>query len=80
VVGAQTFTKTGTYTVVLQNATGCDSIVTLNLNVFDGGSKTQLDTTLCYGETIEFAGQSFSSTSGKVWFFEYTMFNLSFNG
>ncbi|MBK7506358.1 MAG: gliding motility-associated C-terminal domain-containing protein [Bacteroidetes bacterium] len=62
VVGNQTFTETGTYTIVLQNATGCDSIVTLNLNVSEGGGKSQLDTAICFGNSLEFAGQTFSTT------------------
>jgi gliding motility-associated-like protein len=62
VVGNQTFTATGTYIVALQNSVGCDSIVTLNLDVSQGGVKTQLDTTICEGYSVTYAGQTFSTT------------------
>jgi gliding motility-associated-like protein len=62
VIGNQTFTNEGSYSVILQNSTGCDSIVTLNLQVSDGGNKTILDTTICYGEIYKYGDQSFSTT------------------
>ncbi|MFN8283151.1 MAG: Ig-like domain-containing protein [Chitinophagales bacterium] len=62
VIGGQTFTTAGTYTITLQNSTGCDSIITLNLNVSQGGAKTQLDTTICYGGSVTYAGQTFTKT------------------
>jgi gliding motility-associated-like protein len=62
VVGGQTFTSSGTYTVTLQNSVGCDSIITLNLNITTGGSKVQVDSTVCFGEAVAFAGQTFSQS------------------
>jgi hypothetical protein len=61
-VGGQTFNATGRYTVVLQNSVGCDSTITLNLNVSEGGSKSQLDTTICKGGIVTYGGQTFTST------------------
>jgi hypothetical protein len=62
VVGNQTFSTSGTYTITLQNSTGCDSVVTLILNIFDGGSKTQVDSTICFGGSVTYAGQTFFQT------------------
>ncbi|MDB5226194.1 MAG: hypothetical protein JWN78_387 [Bacteroidota bacterium] len=62
VIGGQTFTTTGTYAITLQNSAGCDSLITLNLNVSIGGTKSSLDTTICFGHSLTFAGQTFSST------------------
>ncbi|HNL58380.1 MAG TPA: gliding motility-associated C-terminal domain-containing protein, partial [Chitinophagales bacterium] len=62
VVGNQTFTSSGTYKVILQNSNGCDSVVILDLTVSTGGTKTQIDTTVCFGETVKIAGQTFTSS------------------
>ena len=57
----QTYTTAGTYTATLVNAAGCDSTATLVLTVNQPTSSTT-DVTVCYGETYEFNGQTYSAT------------------
>ncbi|MCC6412222.1 MAG: hypothetical protein IT270_11225, partial [Saprospiraceae bacterium] len=45
----------GTYTAVLPAFNGCDSTVTLKLNVLPS-SQTMLEATICEGETYTFGG------------------------
>ncbi|QQR98919.1 MAG: hypothetical protein IPK18_05255 [Sphingobacteriales bacterium] len=61
-IGLQTYTATGAYTQVLENALGCDSIVTINVTIENGGSKEVVDTAICSGESVSYYGQTFSST------------------
>ncbi|QQR98920.1 MAG: hypothetical protein IPK18_05260 [Sphingobacteriales bacterium] len=44
------------------NALGCDSIVTINVTIENGGSKEVVDTAICSGESVSYYGQTFSST------------------
>lgn len=60
-VGDQSFTIGGMYEVDLVSVAGCDSMVVLNLGVYEGAST--VDTMVCLGETVTVGGQSFS-TSG----------------
>lgn len=60
-VGTQTFTAPGTYVVTLSSFQGCDSIVTLTLS-FSDSLVTNLQETLCAGESIVFNGQTLTQT------------------
>ncbi len=60
-VGAQVFSQTGTYSVTLTSVAGCDSVVTLNLQVLSS-LQTNLDVQICQGESYQVGGQSFSQT------------------
>ncbi|MBM3410246.1 MAG: hypothetical protein FJY18_01260, partial [Bacteroidetes bacterium] len=60
-VGSQNFGSTGTYTVTLTNAAGCDSVVTLNLLVKQPSATTLYDT-LCSGSSVIVGSQSFGGT------------------
>ena len=54
-------TETGIYTVILTNAAGCDSTVTLRLRVLPA-SQTNLSERICVGETYEFQGALLSAS------------------
>ena len=56
----QTLTATGTYQQTLVNAVGCDSVVTLTLNVRPilNGS---VSASICSGETYSFAGKNYNA-------------------
>ncbi len=43
------YDASGTYTRTYQNARGCDSTVTINLNILPKVDETIIDTTICYG-------------------------------
>lgn len=60
-VGDSTFTSTGLYLVLLESFGGCDSLVNLNLTVLQVDS-TDLQATLCPGESFSIANSSFSTT------------------
>ena len=61
-VGNQTFNATGQYILTLQNENGCDSIVALNLQVFNPTLQNISDT-ICQGEFYQL-GFSFYNTTG----------------
>lgn len=67
------FDTEGTYTIVYTAQGGCDSTVTLNLSVFPHVS-TNLDVTLCAGETYPFNGQELDQSG------DYTVVLTSVNG
>jgi len=58
--GTGSFTLTGSYPVVFQNAYGCDSTVTLNLLVHPVYSELK-DTTFCDGYVYSYGGQTFTA-------------------
>jgi hypothetical protein len=60
-IGNQSFGAAGTYTAVISNAAGCDSVITLNLIVNQPSSTTLYDT-LCSGSSAVVGSQSFGST------------------
>lgn len=60
--GGNTYTSPGTHLITLTSATGCDSIITLNLQEWAAPVSTIRDT-LCDGDVYEFAGNSYT-TSG----------------
>ena len=57
----QDLTENGVYVDSLITASGCDSIITLNLEV-DDIKKDTVVVTLCQGESITFAGNSYNAT------------------
>ena len=59
----QMLTVSGTFVDTLTSSAGCDSIVTLNLLV-NPIPQTALDTTICVGASVDFNGQTLS-TSGN---------------
>ena len=60
-VGSSQYFETGQYLDVLSTFQGCDSSVLLNLIVLDT-SYTELEFTLCEGETVSVANSIYSST------------------
>ncbi|MFM8514183.1 MAG: cohesin domain-containing protein, partial [Bacteroidota bacterium] len=60
--GSQTLTSSGTYTNTLTAANGCDSVITLTLQV-NPISNTNLNAEICQGSTYNFGSQSIT-TSG----------------
>ena len=60
-LGAQTFTAAGLYTVTLFTAAGCDSTVTLDLDVASSLTET-VTATICPGDTYAFNGGSYGVT------------------
>ena len=60
-VGNEDFDSTGVYTVYLTAANGCDSVVHLNLTVFDTVAVSLIDTTFA-NQPYEVSGQFFDST------------------
>lgn len=63
VFGTSNYTMSGVYTETMTSMTGCDSIVTLNLNVIpaDGSTQTMAET-ICSGESFLFGGQEYTET------------------
>ena len=64
-VGAQRFSESGTYTVGLIGAGGCDSVITLELSV-GGGDTTRLVRGICAGGSVEIGTERFTSTGSYV--------------
>jgi len=60
-LGNQQLTQPGIYFLNLQTVAGCDSIVSLTLNVNPAYSFTR-DTTLCQGESFTYYGQTLTAT------------------
>jgi hypothetical protein len=58
-----TYTESGTYTGVLPNATGCDSIITLNLTVHQSSGST-LTETACNSYSLN--GQTYTSSGSYI--------------
>ena len=59
--GSQTLSETGTYRDTLQTASGCDSIVILELTV-DDVIENNIDQNICSGETLSLGTQTLSET------------------
>ncbi len=64
-VGNQIFSTTGTFTVVLQSSLGCDSTVTLNLQV-NPVKRTNLQREICEGERILIGNSVYTTTGNYV--------------
>jgi hypothetical protein len=58
--GTQTLTTAGTYTETLTNAAGCDSVITLVLNVNQPTSSTE-NATICDGSSYTFGSQTLTT-------------------
>jgi gliding motility-associated-like protein len=61
-LNGQTYTLSGTYQQVIFNSSGCDSIITLNLNIYGGVSST-VNTIICPGQ-FYYAGGANQTTAG----------------
>src|SRR5205085_2609644 len=57
----QSLTTAGTYTSTLTSASGCDSVVTLNLTV-NSILTSNIDAQICSGSTYNFNGQTLTAT------------------
>jgi gliding motility-associated-like protein len=66
-------TTAGTYSVSLQSAAGCDSLVTLVLAV-QTSAESFFDTVLCLGEVLDLGGEAFSAAG------DYTLAFTDENG
>jgi len=64
-LGGMTFDMTGTYPVTLVAASGCDSVVTLNLTVLDI-PETTFNENICQGETYTFNGNPYTTSGTYV--------------
>jgi gliding motility-associated-like protein len=60
-VGNQTFSSTGTFTVILQSSLGCDSTVTLNLQV-NPVERTNLTEEICEGSRVVIGNNVYTTT------------------
>ncbi|HOY41585.1 MAG TPA: PKD domain-containing protein [Chitinophagales bacterium] len=60
-IGNQTFTASGTYNITLQAVGGCDSIVTLNLNV-SNRIINNINKTICEGQVVIVGNNSYSQS------------------
>lgn len=63
------YTETGVYTYTLTSIQGCDSIVTLNLNV-NPASQTAFTPVICEGETFEINGEVLDETGNYFYTFD----------
>jgi gliding motility-associated-like protein len=61
IVGSQTFNSTGNYTITLENAAGCDSIISLDL-VVNPIATTNIVKSICSGEAEIIGNQVFTET------------------
>jgi len=61
VIGNETFTVAGNYTVYVVASNGCDSIVNLSL-IVNENYNTNLSETLCEGQTYEIGGEIFTKS------------------
>ncbi len=60
-VGTSTYTTSGSYTDVLEAVTGCDSIVNLDLTVYEI-PVTDLTEVVCFGDTYTIGNTTFSAS------------------
>ncbi len=60
IIGSSVLNETGTYVETITNANGCDSVVTVNLTVIQP-TTTTVQETICEGNSIDVAGETFSS-------------------
>lgn len=60
-IGNQTFSESGEYVVTLVAASGCDSIVTLNLTV-NPEATTDISLSICPGQSVTIGDQTFDAT------------------
>lgn len=60
-IGSSAYATTGVFDTTLPSYGNCDSLVRLDLTVVDAFF-TELDTTVCFGQSVTVGGQSFSAT------------------
>ena len=60
-LGGEAFDQTGQYEVTFMSSSGCDSVVSLDLEVLDF-LETNLTESICYGETIQVGNEVFDQT------------------
>ncbi|MEZ5025973.1 MAG: hypothetical protein R2739_05265, partial [Chitinophagales bacterium] len=60
-VGGQVFNTSGVYTVVIPNAAGCDSTISLDLTVLPSIATT-IDKTICIGEHVTVGNNTYYAT------------------
>ena len=60
-IGEEAFTASGTYMATILNQEGCDSMVTLDLTVFET-TTMDLNSSICAGESVIIGGQEFSES------------------
>lgn len=60
-IGEEAFTASGTYMTTILNQEGCDSMVTLDLTVFETATM-DLNSSICAGESLLVGGQEFSES------------------
>ncbi len=61
ILNGQTYTSSGTYQQVIFNSSGCDSIITLNLNIYR--SSSTINAMICPGQSY-YAGGANQTTAG----------------
>ncbi len=61
-VGSNTYSTSGNYTINLVNYWGCDSVVTLNLNVLPNSFPTNINTSICEGDSYLVGNNSYSAS------------------
>ena len=59
-VAGESFNNTGVYELLIQASNGCDSLVTLDLQVWEHAF-TELNASICEGESYEFGSENISS-------------------
>lgn len=66
-LNGQTYTASGMYSQLFQNANGCDSIVNLNLTI--GSTNTTINHTECSGGSFVFNGQTYTTPGTYTQFY-----------
>jgi gliding motility-associated-like protein len=64
-IGSTVYNETGTYEKTIENAKGCDSIVTLNLTVIEP-KITNVDAEICEGNSYAIAGETFDEEGSYI--------------
>ena len=64
-IGDQTFTESGSHTVGLKTAAGCDSIYHIDLRIRQH-YLFEIDTTICEGSSLIFGGRTYSESGEYV--------------
>ena len=70
VVGGDTLSSTGFYSVVLATTAGCDSIVNLILTVLPPRPATEVEANICFGESYLFNGDTLVESGSYSTIFE----------
>jgi len=65
-IGNNTYNTAGTHVVTLENSVGCDSVVTLNLNVLSPADTAKLTMSFCTGGSVVFNGTTYTQAGVYV--------------